>query len=112
MQVRELLEGGFQEVPRGLRVAERLDEDEADNAGREELDKVRQKVRVERIEDRKIRLTFRGDADPGKLTREFLEKYFPLASSYELPSRGPGGADPQRPQPRARSRSSSLSRFL
>lgn len=54
-----------------------LDEDEASAPTREQLDEVRDKVKLERVGERQIRATFTEAGDADELDRGFLQEHFP-----------------------------------
>ena len=54
-----------------------LEDDEVDSATREQLAEIRELVRVQKVAERDIRLTFERDADADRIDRQFLDDHFP-----------------------------------
>lgn len=54
-----------------------IEEGEGDTATREQIDEVRERVRVQRVGKRRIRVVFTSAEDAAKLERDWLDEWFP-----------------------------------
>jgi len=54
-----------------------IDEEDVDTATREQLEEVRDRVRIQRVGERRIRITFDDASDAELLDRDWLDEWFP-----------------------------------
>ena len=65
-----------------------IEEGESGTATREQIDEVRERVRVQRVGERRIRAIFEDAADAEKLDRDWLEDWFPDLRIVETTDNG------------------------